>query len=191
MINEDISYLLRLQDLTGYGVELSVEKNFASAFPDRTFRSPLVELLVKSGRNGKNNGKGYYTYAKGSKPKPDPSVLPMMEESRKLTNVMPNGKPISASDKEILEMILFPVVNEACRILDEGVVLRASDLDIASVLGMSFPSYHGGIVFWADKVGPSHLYESLKKWTNLYGSFYKPSGLLEDRVAKSLTLEKG
>jgi len=41
---------------------------------------------------GKNNGKGYYMYAKGSKPKPDPSVLPMMEESRKLTNVIPNGK---------------------------------------------------------------------------------------------------
>ena len=50
-------------------------------------------------------------------------------------------QPISVSDQEILEMILFPVVNEACRVLDEGVVVRASDLDVASVLGMSFPSY--------------------------------------------------
>lgn len=50
-------------------------------------------------------------------------------------------QPISITDQEIAEMILFPVVNEACRVLDEGVVVRASDLDVASVLGMSFPKY--------------------------------------------------
>ena len=50
-------------------------------------------------------------------------------------------QPISVSDQEILGMILFPVVNEACRVLEEEVVVRASDLDVASVLGMSFPSY--------------------------------------------------
>ncbi|KAJ8426025.1 hypothetical protein Cgig2_015847 [Carnegiea gigantea] len=178
----------QLQDLAGYGVALAVGKEFASAFPDRTFRSPLVELLVKSGRNGKNNGKGYYIYEKGSKPKPDPSVLPIIEESRRVTNVVPGGKPISVSDQEILGMILFPVVNEACRVLEEEVVVRASDLDVASVLGMSFPSYRGGIVFWADTVGPSHIYESLKKWTNLYGNFFRPSKFLEERVAKGLPL---
>ena len=50
-------------------------------------------------------------------------------------------QPISVTDQEIVEMILFPIVNEACRVLEDGVVVRASDLDIASVLGMSFPSY--------------------------------------------------
>ena len=50
-------------------------------------------------------------------------------------------QPISVTDDEIVQMILFPVVNEACRVLDEGVVVRASDLDTASILGMSFPSY--------------------------------------------------
>ncbi|KAK4793477.1 hypothetical protein SAY86_023912 [Trapa natans] len=90
---------------------------------------------------GKNNGKGFYIYEKGSRPRPDPSILPIVEESRRLANIMPHGKPLSVSDQEILEMILFPVVNESCRVLDEGVVVQASDLDIASVLGMSFPSY--------------------------------------------------
>ncbi|KAK6236335.1 Enoyl-CoA hydratase/isomerase - like 10 [Theobroma cacao] len=178
----------QLQDLAGYGVALAVGKEFANAFPDRTFRSPLIELLVKSGRNGKNNGKGYYIYEKGSKPKPDPSVLPIIEECRKHTKIMPNGKPISVSDKEILEMVLFPVVNEACRVLDEGVVVRASDLDIASVLGMSFPSYRGGLVFWADTVGANHVYKSLKKWSEMYGSFYKPSKFLEERALKGIPL---
>ncbi|XP_074280943.1 peroxisomal fatty acid beta-oxidation multifunctional protein AIM1 isoform X1 [Silene latifolia] len=178
----------QLQDLAGYGVALAVKKEFDAAFAGRTFSSPLVELLVKNGRNGKNNGKGYYTYEKGSKPKADLSILPIIEESRRLTNIMPGGKPVSVSDQEILEMVLFPVVNEACRVLDEGVVVRASDLDVASVLGMSFPSYRGGIVFWADTVGPNHIYKSLQKWTDLYGNFFKPSRYLEERVAKGLSL---
>ncbi|WCJ42496.1 Fatty acid oxidation complex subunit alpha [Euphorbia peplus] len=178
----------QLQDLAGYGVAVAVGKEFANAFPDRTFKSPLVDLLIKSGRNGKNNGKGYYIYEKGSKPKPDPSVMSIIEESRQLTNLMPNGKPINITDQEIAEMILFPVVNEACRVLEEGVVVRASDLDIASVLGMSFPSFRGGIVFWADSVGPKHVYTSLKKWSTLYGNFYKPSSFLEERAMKGMPL---
>ncbi|KAJ8750765.1 hypothetical protein K2173_015946 [Erythroxylum novogranatense] len=178
----------QLQDLAGYGVAVAVAKEFGSAFPDRTFRSPLVDLLIKNGRNGKNNGKGYYLYEKGSQPKPDPSVLPIIEESRRIANIMPNGKPINVTDQEIVEMILFPVVNEACRVLDEGVVVRASDLDISSVLGMSFPSYRGGIVFWGDLVGPKHIYSSLKKWSQAYGDFYKPSRYLEERAAKGILL---
>ena len=50
-------------------------------------------------------------------------------------------QPLTVTDQDILEVILFPVVNEACRILDEGIVIRASDLDIASVLGLNFPFY--------------------------------------------------
>ncbi|KAL2500859.1 Peroxisomal fatty acid beta-oxidation multifunctional protein AIM1 [Forsythia ovata] len=178
----------QLQDLAGYGVAVATTKEFSSYFPDRTFYSPLVELLMKNGRNGKNNGKGYYIYEKGSKPKPDPLVLPIVEESRRLTNIMPGGKPITVTDQEIIEMILFPVVNEACRVLDEGIVVRASDLDVASVLGMSFPSYRGGIVFWADTVGANHVYRSLKKWSQVYGNFYKPSRFLEERASRGIPL---
>ncbi|CAK9172766.1 unnamed protein product [Ilex paraguariensis] len=178
----------QLQDVAGYGVAVAAGKEFASAFPDRTFQSPLVELLIKSGRNGKNNGRGYYVYQKGSKPQPDFSVLPIVEESRRLTKIMPGGKPISVTDQDIVEMIFFPVVNEACRVLDEGVVVRASDLDVASVRGMSFPSYRGGIIFWADLVGANHIYTSLKKWSEAYGNFYKPARFLEERATTGVPL---
>ncbi|CAN4103751.1 unnamed protein product [Withania somnifera] len=179
---------LQLQDLTGYGVAVAVGEEFHAAFSDRTFRSPLIDLLIKSGRNGKNNGKGFYIYEKGRKPRPDFTVFPIIEESRRLTNIMPGGKPICVTDQEIAEMVLFPVVNEACRVLDEGIVVRASDLDVASVLGMSFPSYRGGIVFWADTVGAGHIYRSLKKWSELYGNFFKPSRFLEERATKGIPL---
>ncbi|KDO42228.1 hypothetical protein CISIN_1g004726mg [Citrus sinensis] len=179
----------QLLDLAGYGVAAATSKEFDKAFPDRSFQSPLVDLLLKSGRNGKANGKGLYTYEKGSKPKPDPSVLPIIEECRRLSNIMPGGKvPISVTEKEIVEMILFPVVNESCRVLEEGIVVRASDLDDASVLGMSFPSYRGGIVFWADAVGANYVYTSLKKWSQLYGNFFKPSRFLEERATKGIPL---
>ncbi|KAK9208524.1 hypothetical protein WN944_000881 [Citrus x changshan-huyou] len=178
----------QLLDLAGYGVAAATSKEFDKAFPDRSFQSPLVDLLLKSGRNGKANGKGLYTYEKGSKPKPDPSVLPIIEECRRLSNIMPGGKPISVTEKEIVEMILFPVVNESCRVLEEGIVVRASDLDVASVLGMSFPSYRGGIVFWADAVGANYVYTSLKKWSQLYGNFFKPSRFLEERATKGIPL---
>ncbi|QCD92089.1 enoyl-CoA hydratase/3-hydroxyacyl-CoA dehydrogenase [Vigna unguiculata] len=178
----------QLADLAGYGVSFATSKVFADAFSDRVFNSPLLDLMMKSGRNGKNNGRGYYIYEKGSKPKPDPSIQPIIEESRRICNIMPNGKPISVTDQEIVEMILFPVVNEACRVLEDGVAIRASDLDIASVLGMSFPNYRGGIVFWADLVGGNHIYTSLKKWTQLYGNFFKPSKYLEERAVKGIPL---
>ncbi|XVE54254.1 hypothetical protein DITRI_Ditri03aG0065500 [Diplodiscus trichospermus] len=178
----------QLQDLGGYRLGLAAGKEFAKAFPDRIFKSPLTELLLKDGRNGKSNGKGFYIYEKGSRPKPDPSVLPIVEECRQLMKIMPGGKPISVTDKEILEMVFFPVVNEACRVLDEGVVARASDLDVASVLGMSFPSYRGGIMFWADTVGPNHIYSGLKKWSEVYGSFFKPSRFLEERAIEGIPL---
>ncbi|KAL1563382.1 Altered inheritance of mitochondria protein 1 [Salvia divinorum] len=81
----------QLQDVAGYGVVVATTEIFSISFPDRTFQSPLVPLLLKNGRNGKNNGKGYYIYEKGSKPKPDPSVLPIIEESRRTINIMPGG----------------------------------------------------------------------------------------------------
>ncbi|CAG7886818.1 unnamed protein product [Brassica rapa] len=180
----------QLGDLAGHGIGMAVKEIYAKAYGDRMFRSPLTELLLKSGRNGKINGRGYYIYEKGSKPKPDSSVLSVVEESRKLTNIMPGGKPISVTDKEIVEMILFPVVNEACRVLDEGVVIRASDLDVASVLGMSFPSYRGGIIFWADTVGPKYIYERLKRLSETYGGFFKPSRYLEERAMNGMLLSE-
>jgi enoyl-CoA hydratase/3-hydroxyacyl-CoA dehydrogenase len=131
----------QLQDVAGYGVALAVKGIYAEAFGERNLDSDLVDLMVKDGRQGKVNGKGYYIYEKGGKPKPDPSVQRVIEEYRKHAKTMPGGKPVTLTDQDILEMIFFPVVNEACRVMDENVVIRASDLDIASVLGMGFPKY--------------------------------------------------
>ncbi|ONK80432.1 uncharacterized protein A4U43_C01F17660 [Asparagus officinalis] len=178
----------QLADVAGYGVALAVKSIYADAFKGRVFLSDLMDLMVENGRQGKANGKGYYLYEKGSKPKPDPSVQTVIQESRRRANVMPNGKPISVTDQEILEMVFFPTINEACRVMDEGVVVRASDIDIASVLGMGFPKYRGGLVFWADSIGSGYIYSKLNEWAEKYGGFYKPSRYLEERAKKNLPL---
>ncbi|BAS78080.1 Os02g0274100, partial [Oryza sativa Japonica Group] len=178
----------QLQDLAGYGVALAVKDIYAAAFGTRNLDSNLVDLMVQNGRQGKSNGKGYYLYEKGGKPKPDPSVQVVIDEYRRCAKTMPGGKPVTLSDQDILEMIFFPVVNEACRVMDENVVIRASDLDIASILGMGFPKFRGGLVFWADTIGAPYIHSKLSKWTEIYGDFFKPSSYLEDRAKRSLPL---
>ncbi|CAN6231229.1 unnamed protein product [Urochloa humidicola] len=178
----------QLQDVAGYGVGLAVKHIFAAAFGERNFSSDLTDLMVQDGRQGKSNGKGYYIYEKGKKPKPDPSVQHVIEEYRKRAKTMPGGKPVILTDQDILEMIFFPVVNEACRVMDENVVIRASDLDIASVLGMGFPKYRGGLIFWADTVGAPYIHSRLSKWAEIYGAFFKPSSYLARRAKSGIPL---
>ncbi|KAJ1685085.1 hypothetical protein LUZ63_016475 [Rhynchospora breviuscula] len=176
----------QLQDVAGYGVAMAVKSIYAEAFKGRIFQSDLVELMVQDGRQGKANGKGYYIYEKGSKPRPDPTIQAVIEESRKRS--IHGGKAITVSDQDIVEMIFFPVVNEACRVMGEGVVSKASDLDISSVLGMGFPKYRGGLVFWADTIGANYIYSKLSKWSEIYGSFFTPCSYLEERAKKGLPL---
>lgn len=178
----------RLQDLVGYEVSIEVGKQFVTAFPERTFKSPLTQLMLENKRAGEKNGKGYYLYDKNRRARPAPEVREIIEQSIKITQIMPGGKPIVVTDREIVEMIYFPVVNESCRVLDEGIAIRASDLDVSSVLGMGFPAYRGGILFWADSVGAGHIYSSLKKWSESYGGLFKPCAYLEERAARGIPL---
>jgi len=92
------------------------------------------------------------------------------------------------SEKDIVEMVFFPVINEACRVLDEGIAVKASDLDIASIFGMGFPPYRGGVMHWADSIGAKYIHGKLEEWTNRYGGFFKPCSYLADRAAKGIPL---
>ncbi|MBA0739694.1 hypothetical protein Gogos_012933 [Gossypium gossypioides] len=95
---------------------------------------------------------------------------------------------VKLSEKDIVEMIFFPVVNEACRVFAEGIAVKASDIDIAAVMGMGFPPYRGGLMFWADSLGSKYIYLRLEEWSNLYGGFFKPCAFLAERAAKGAPL---
>ena len=85
-------------------------------------------------------------------------------------------------------MVFFPVVNEACRVLDEGIALKASDLDVASIMGMGFPSFRGGVMFWADSLSAEYVYRRLDGWSKDYGEFFKPCEYLAARASHGASL---
>jgi 3-hydroxyacyl-CoA dehydrogenase len=87
------------------------------------------------------------------------------------------------SDQEILERCMYALINEGAKILEEGIALRASDIDIVYIYGYGFPRYRGGPMFYADTVGLDKVYESVKRFHQVHGEFWTPSPLLE-RLAR-------
>lgn len=178
----------RLADLVGFGVAIATGTQFIENFPDRTYKSMLIPLMQEDKRAGETTRKGFYSYNDKRKASPDPELKKYIEKSRSISGLTIDPKLVKLSDKDIVEMIFFPVVNEACRVFAEGIAVKAADLDIASVMGMGFPPYRGGIMFWADSLGSKYIYSKLEEWTKLYGEFFKPCAFLAERAAKGALL---
>jgi len=113
--------------------------------------------LVAADRRGQKNGKGYYDYSEGRHGKPDPATLEIITQA---TGVTSGNKTLSTP--EIIERLLFPMINEGANILQEGIACRASDIDVVWVYGYGWPAYKGGPMFYADQVGLSTVVESLR-----------------------------
>ena len=88
------------------------------------------------------------------------------------------------SNAEILARLLYPVVNEGAKLLEEGIALRASDIDIAAVLGFNWPVYTGGPMFWADTVGLPKIVAALETLAARLGEAFKPTELLVKLAAE-------
>ncbi|KAL2506885.1 Peroxisomal fatty acid beta-oxidation multifunctional protein MFP2 [Abeliophyllum distichum] len=178
----------RLCDLVGFGVAIATGSQFVLNFPERTYKSMLIPLMQEDKRAGETTRKGFYAYDEKRKANPDPEIKKYVEKAREISGVTIDPKLTKLSDKDIVEMIFFPVVNEACRVLDEGIAVKAADLDISAVMGMGFPPYRGGIIFWADSLGSKYICSRLEEWSNLYGGFFKPCSYLAQRAAKGAPL---
>ncbi|WJX90650.1 hypothetical protein P8452_72523 [Trifolium repens] len=179
---------LRLCDLVGFGVAVATGSQFVQNFPERTYKSMLIPLLQEDKRAGETTRKGFYLYDDRRKASPDPELKNFIEKARSISGVSIDPMLAKLQEKDIIEMIFFPVVNEACRVLDEGIAVKAADLDISAIMGMGFPAYRGGIIFWADSLGSKYIYSRLEKWSELYGSFFKPCAYLAARAAKGIPL---
>ncbi|GAU36076.1 hypothetical protein TSUD_320390 [Trifolium subterraneum] len=178
----------RLIDLVGFGVGVATAMQFIENFPERTYKSMLLPLMQEDKRVGEASRKGFYLYDDRRRANPDPELKNYIEKSRSISGVTVDPKLVKLSEKDIIEMIFFPVVNEACRVLDEGIAVKSADLDISAVMGMGFPPYRGGIIFWADSLGSKYIYSRLAEWSKLYGEFFKPSAYLAARAAKGIPL---
>ncbi|KAB1213965.1 Glyoxysomal fatty acid beta-oxidation multifunctional protein MFP-a [Morella rubra] len=131
----------RLADQVGFDVAIARDTKFVQNFPERTYKSILIPLLQEDNRAGETACKGFYLYDEEGKASPDPKVVQYIEKSRSSSCVTIDPKLMNLTEKEIVEMIFFPVVNEACRVLAESIASNAVDLDVAAVMGMGFPPY--------------------------------------------------
>ncbi|MDG5493288.1 3-hydroxyacyl-CoA dehydrogenase NAD-binding domain-containing protein [Niveispirillum sp. BGYR6] len=146
----------------------------------------LQELLCEAGHWGQKRGRGYYDY--DDKRRAQPSAFTMEAIEHLATKAGIERRPYS--DDEILEHLLYPVINEGARILREGIAFRGSDVDIALIYGYGWPVFTGGPLFWADTIGLDRIVAGLEKLRASYGDTYAPDSLLRDFAAKGLKLHK-
>ena len=155
-------------DLAGLDVGWRIRKG-------RGERALIADRLCELGRFGQKTGAGYYRYESGDRtPIPDPDVEKIILEVSREQSVQ--RRPIS--DQEILERLLYPMVNEGAKILEEKLAIRASDIDVIWVYGYGWPVYRGGPMFWADQVGLKAIKTRMLETQRRHGDVWQPAALL-------------
>jgi 3-hydroxyacyl-CoA dehydrogenase/enoyl-CoA hydratase/3-hydroxybutyryl-CoA epimerase/3-hydroxyacyl-CoA dehydrogenase/enoyl-CoA hydratase/3-hydroxybutyryl-CoA epimerase/enoyl-CoA isomerase len=173
---------ITLEDVVGLDTSLYAGTVVNTAFGDRSVSTKILDELVAAGRLGQKSGAGFYSYAKGSRGVDDPALMPFLEKVRK------GNREISS--EEITDRLFLPMLTEASRILEEGIVREPADVDMGLILGIGFPPFRGGILRWADDLGMPALIEKLKKYEPL-GSRFKPTEQIRRLAAEGKGFYKG
>jgi len=162
-----------MSDLAGLDVGWRIRKG-------RGVKAPVADRICELGRLGQKTGAGYFKYEKGDrKPVPDLEVEKIIVDVATSMGITRRA----ISDEEILQRLLYPMVNEGAKILDEKIAIRASDIDVIWVYGYGWPVYRGGPMFWADSIGLRALRDRLLEFKTQSGdAFWTPAPLL-DRLA--------
>jgi 3-hydroxyacyl-CoA dehydrogenase len=161
-------------DLAGLDVGWRIRKG-------RGVRSEVADRICEMGRFGQKTGAGYYKYDANRNPSPDPEVEKIILQVSQEMGI----KRREISNEEILQRLLYPMVNEGAKILEEKIAIRASDIDVVWVYGYGWPVYRGGPMFWADQVGLKTLRDRMLEFRRSTGdAFWEPAPLL-NRLADS------
>jgi 3-hydroxyacyl-CoA dehydrogenase len=154
--------------------------------PDEPGKPTVRIALAEAGRLGQKNGKGFFDYDAARNPTPSPEAAEIVAAFAARMGVTRRD----ISEQEILERNLYVVVNEAAHALEEGVVVRASDIDIAAIYGYGWPPYRGGPMFWADQVGLAKIVEALERYFAQTGdAMFEPAPLLKRLAAEGKTFQ--
>ncbi len=175
-----------VNDMSGLDISYHTRQRRAAADPN--YRGlPITDRLVEAGRLGQKSGAGWYRYEKGDRtPIVDPEVNRIIKQVAEEKGFAQRA----FSDEEVLHRLLFSAVNEACKILEEGKALRASDIDVMWLNGFGFPRYRGGLMYWADQIGARAIYNQIAIWHQRYGARWKPSALLQQLAERSALLRE-
>ncbi len=157
---------ITLTDLVGLATAVYAGKVVTAAYPDRAVSSPILVEMLQTGGAGKSALRFYNTKGKGGKPEPNPAVTAIIAKHQTGTKSM--------DEAEITDRLFLPMLLEATRVLEEGIVREPGDVDMGLILGIGFPPFRGGILRWADTVGAAAIVEKLAKYAPL-GKRYEPT----------------
>jgi 3-hydroxyacyl-CoA dehydrogenase len=164
-----------MMDLAGLDVGWRIRRG-------RGERAVIEDALCEAGHYGQKTGKGYFRYDPGSRtPIPDPEVEGIILEASSRLGL--NRRPIP--QEEIVERMIFPMINEGSRILQEGIAARPSDIDVIWVCGYGWPVWRGGPMYYADQLGLTHIRDRLTYYADRSrDETLQPAPLLQQLAAK-------
>ena len=165
-----------MYDMAGNDIFWEIRKRQYRERPGMVY-SRLGDRICEQGWFGQKTGRGWYRYEAGNRrPIPDPEVEALIAEYRKEIGVAPHA----VSEQEIVERCVYALVNEAAFILEEGIALRASDIDVVYLTGYGFPPWRGGPMFYASHMGLSQVVDAIKRFQKGYqGDQWRLAPLLE------------
>lgn len=176
----------RMGDLAGNDIGWAIRKRRYTEKPDLKY-SKTADLLCELGRYGQKTGAGWYDYVPGKRDAiPSQLVVDMIEKHRKDLGITQR----KISDEEIVQRLVFSLVNEAAHILEEGIASKASDIDMVYLTGYGFPIWRGGPMHYADQLGLFNVAEAMKRFAKNPlddAQFWQPAPLLARLVAEGKT----
>lgn len=179
--------IFAVHDMAGNDVGYQTRKAQMATRPTDRRWNDLILKLCDQGRLGQKSGKGWYRYPdleRGDRtPQRDPEVEQfIIEESARMGLTR---KPIP--EDEIIKRCLYGMVNEGARLLEQGIALRPSDIDITYLTGYGFPAHHGGPMFLADRIGLASVLADIERLHEQYGYWWQPAPLLQKLVREGKT----
>ena len=176
----------RMGDLAGNDIGWAIRKRRYLEKPGMKY-SKTADLLCEKGRFGQKTGAGWYDYVPGKRDAiPNAEVVAMVEAHRASLGITPR----KVSDEEIVQRLVFSLVNEAAHILEEGIANKASDIDIVYIFGYGFPPHRGGPLQYADELGLFNVVQAMQRFAQNPlddASFWQPAPLLQRLVADGKT----
>jgi 3-hydroxyacyl-CoA dehydrogenase len=176
----------RMGDLAGNDVGWYIRKRRYVEHPEMRY-SKTADLLCEMGRFGQKTGAGWYDYLPGKRDAiPSKDVLEMIEKERAARGITPR----KISEEEIVQRLVYALVNEGAKIIEEGIALRASDIDMVYLTGYGFPAYRGGPMCYADTQGLFNVVASMRRFAQNPlddAAFWQPAPLLAKLAAEGKT----
>jgi len=173
----------RMGDLAGNDIGWAIRKRRYVEKPEQRY-SKTADLLCELGRFGQKTGAGWYDYVPGKRDAiPSKLVEDMLVKHREELGITPR----KISDDEIVHRLVYSLVNEGARIVEEGIALRASDIDMVYLTGYGFPLWRGGPMNYADTVGLWNVAQAMKKFAKNPAddqAFWQPAPLLATLAAE-------